>query len=134
MIDKLISPIISKASVRKALFFLCRILLRKIYNEVHNEELRSIAKQSGTPVWVLVLINVILDSLVGSTSGGARTAVEDKGEGSWKEEVWGVEGGHSGKNERMHHFRTLDWGMEELREMMVVLEYVYRKSNEPYEV
>jgi hypothetical protein len=34
----------------------------------------------------------------------------------------------------MMHFRTLDWGMDGLRSVLVVLEFVKRDSSEPEKV
>jgi len=38
------------------------------------------------------------------------------------------------EEERMLHFRTLDWGMDPLRSVLVVLEFVRSKSEEPEKV
>lgn len=46
---------------------------------------------------LLVAFNVLLDLFMGCTSGGAKLSVED----------------------RMLHFRTLDWGMDPLRKVIV---------------
>lgn len=39
-----------------------------------------------------------------------------------------------GEEKRMLHFRTLDWGMDELRSVIVVLEFVRSDSPEPEKV
>lgn len=42
----------------------------------------------------------------------------------------------SGENKtmRMMHLRTLDWGMDELRDLIVVLEFVRSKGEDPDKV
>lgn len=62
-------------------------------------------------MYLLISFNVILDLLMGCSSGGA--AVRDENSAS------------SGTNgTKMVHFRTLDWGMDPLRRVLVQLDYV----------
>jgi hypothetical protein len=61
-------------------------------------------------MYLLISFNVILDLLMGCSSGGA--AVRDEGSAS----------GTTGT--KMVHFRTLDWGMDPLRRVLVQLDYV----------
>jgi hypothetical protein len=46
----------------------------------------------------------------------------------------GSKGKGKAEERRMMHFRTLDWGMEPLRSVLVVLEFVRTKSEEPERV
>jgi hypothetical protein len=78
------------------------------------------SKASGVPLYFFIALNVLLDSLLGCTSGGALVSPS-----STK--------GDAGK-ERMMHFRTLDWDMPILRSVLVVLEFVDSKSVEPEKV
>lgn len=72
----------------------------------------------------MIALNVILDSLLGCTSGAVKTAVkrDAKTMGGEDEEA------------RMIHFRTLDWGMDPLRDVLVTLEFVRSDSEKPDEV
>ncbi|KAI1033462.1 hypothetical protein LB503_008449 [Fusarium chuoi] len=84
------------------------LLLRHLHSDEENAELVGISKAIGIPMHILVAFNVLLDLLLGCTSGGVRT----------------LDPGSSGKTTRMLHFRTLDWGMPELRNIIVELDFV----------
>lgn len=86
--------------------FLSRLMLRKVYDAEETEELRGISRACGIEMYLLVALNTFLDLLMGCTSGGVRI----------KEGV-DVE-------TKMLHFRTLDWGMDELRKLVVQLDFV----------
>jgi len=86
------------------LHFLCRILLRGVYNKEENAELKGISKVTGVSIYLLVCFNVLLDLFMGCSSGGAAVS-DGKGES------------------KMVHFRTLDWGMPALRRIIVHLDF-----------
>lgn len=67
------------------------------------------SQATGIDMYLLVGFNVILDLLMGCSSGGAA-----------------VQGGNpaSSTGVKMVHFRTLDWGMPSLRRVLVHLDYV----------
>ncbi|KAH8670662.1 hypothetical protein BGZ61DRAFT_459733 [Ilyonectria robusta] len=94
----------------KCLGVISRLALRRLFMAEESAELVGISKASGIPMHILVAFNVILDLLLGCTSGGART----------------LDPGNSAPNlpTRMLHFRTLDWGMDQLREIIVELDFV----------
>lgn len=109
-------------SIAKSAAFL---VLRRVYSSEETQELIGIAKASGVDMYFLVAFNLLLDALLGCTSGGVLTRLKkEKGEM------------HLGKEPRarMMHFRTLDWGMPELRSVLVVLEFVRSESEEPQTV
>ncbi|KAF2455531.1 hypothetical protein BDY21DRAFT_349603 [Lineolata rhizophorae] len=81
-----------------------KLVFRRMYSKEEEEELRGISERTGVGVSVLIAFNVLVDTFFGCSSGGAR--VRSK----------------KGKS-RMLHFRTLDWGMEGLRRMVVLLEF-----------
>lgn len=81
---------------------LARVLLRRLNSKEQTEELRGIHIVTGIGMHLLVAFNVLLDLFMGCTSGGVKLPKED----------------------RMLHFRTLDWDMNSLRKVMVQLEYV----------
>lgn len=60
-------------------------------------------------MYLLVCFNVILDLLMGCSSGGAAVQNEDPA---------------STTGAKMVHFRTLDWGMDSLRRVIVHLDFV----------
>lgn len=94
------------------LHFLARLFLRGLYSSEETEELRGISKAVDLPMYLLVAYNTFLDLLMGCTSGGAR--------------VWPP----GSEVSRMMHFRTLDWDMPELRDLVVQLDFV-EKSGGP---
>lgn len=95
---------------------LSRLLLRRVYDNVQNEELQGISEETGVPMYLLVAFNVILDLLMGCTSGGVRTS-------STK--------GQLNDKTKMMHFRTLDWTMDPLRKVVVQLDFVRSRSSTP---
>lgn len=68
-------------------------------------------------MYLLVCFNVVLDLLMGCSSGGA--AVEP------------LESLNSDQTVRMMHFRTLDWGMPSLRRVLILLDFVLEPNGEP---
>ncbi|OAL43363.1 hypothetical protein IQ07DRAFT_524291 [Pyrenochaeta sp. DS3sAY3a] len=88
------------------------VFLRQIHSKEQNAELQGFSTRLKLPVYVLVAYNVLLDLLMGCTSGGVL--------------IKGV--GHA--EPRMHHFRTLDWGMPSLRKAIVQYNYVEEPGGE----
>ncbi|KAB5518838.1 beta subunit of N-acylethanolamine-hydrolyzing acid amidase-domain-containing protein [Coniochaeta sp. 2T2.1] len=104
LIDSILPGLVGNMAKRFA-----PMLLRRVYSDEENAELVGIARDTQLPMYLLVAFNVLLDMLMGCTSGGVK--VEEKDEkGVWRS--------------RMVHFRTLDWGMDPLREIVVELNYV----------
>ena len=96
-----IHPRISVSAVRSA----ARLLLRRLHDKEQNEELKGIRKVTGVRMYMLVAFNVLLDLFMGCTSGGFQITPENE-------------------DSRMLHFRTLDWGMDALRQIVVHLDFV----------
>ena len=88
---------------------LARWVLRRVYSKEQTEELRGISKTIDVEMYLLVALNTLLDLLMGCTSGAART--------------------QEGSMSKMLHFRTLDWEMEELRHIVVNLEFIQSPSS-----
>ncbi|MCJ1453502.1 hypothetical protein MMC28_003849 [Mycoblastus sanguinarius] len=102
--DELVNELHPKVSVETIRKF-ARLFLRRVNSKEETEELRGIQRVTGLEMYLLVAFNVLLDLLMGCTSGGVR--IEDKG-----------------RNMMMVHFRTLDWGMDALRKIIVHLDFV----------
>lgn len=94
-------PRISIGTVR----LLARLLMRRLSSREETEQLRGINDITGVDMYLLIALNVLLDLLMGCTSGGVRVEAEDR----WS---------------KMLHFRTLDWGMDALRQVIVHLDFV----------
>jgi len=104
LIDSILPALVGNMAKR-----LAPMLLRRVYSEEENAELVGISRGTMLPMYLLVAFNVLLDILLGCTSGGVKVEERDE-KGEWRS--------------RMVHFRTLDWGMDPLREIIVELNYV----------
>lgn len=89
---------------------LARLFLRRLHSKEQTEELRGICKVTSIDMYLLVAFNTLLDLFMGCTSGGVRV--------------------RDGNGSKMLHFRTLDWGMDALRKVVVQLEFVDRPHGE----
>ena len=85
---------------------IARLLLQKLYTTEETEEIKGISRATGIELYLLVSLNVLLDLLMGCTSGAAMSRTPNEGK------------------TKMLHFRTLDWGMDGLRKLIVQLEFV----------
>lgn len=94
---------------------LSKLLLRRVHDAVQTHELKGISEESGIDMYLLVAFNVLLDLLMGCTSGGVRC----QGLGQPTNEA------------SMLHFRTLDWTMDPLRQVVVQLDFVRSRSPSP---
>lgn len=88
----------------KVIHFLARLFLRRVHDHEETEELRGIQQVTGLEMHLLVAFNVLLDLLMGCTSGGIQIS--------------------DGSATKMLHFRTLDWGMDPLRKVVVHFDFV----------
>jgi beta subunit of N-acylethanolamine-hydrolyzing acid amidase len=91
------------------------LMLRGVHSRTETAELRGISEVSGISMYLLVAFNVVLDLLMGCTSGAVKS----------------MEPGQDSNDARMLHFRTLDWGMDPLRNIVVQLDFIRSKSGEP---
>ncbi|PKS06295.1 hypothetical protein jhhlp_007043 [Lomentospora prolificans] len=107
--------------IRSGTINIMKFLLRGVYDDVQTQEIKGIAEASGVELYLLVALNVLLDALLGCTSGAARVG-------------GGVGDGVGEKGSRLLHFRTLDWAMDRLRELLVILEFVDSSSEEPQKI
>jgi hypothetical protein len=94
------------------------LCLRRLHSREETDEIRGIAKAAGVSMYLLVSFNVILDLLMGCTSGAVRS----------------LEPGKPMSQAKMLHFRTLDWGMDPLRSVIVQLNFIRSKSATPEKV
>ncbi|KAL7929894.1 beta subunit of N-acylethanolamine-hydrolyzing acid amidase domain-containing protein [Trichoderma chlorosporum] len=123
LFDTVLGSVVPWSFLHSIIKFAAFLILRRVYSSEETQELAGIAKASGVDMYFLVAFNLLLDTLLGCTSGGVLTRLK-KGEGQ----------PHTEQRARMMHFRTLDWGMSELRSVLVVLEFVRSKSEKPQTV
>lgn len=127
LLDTVLAAFVPCALLCSIIKFLAGIFLRNVYEKEQTEELKGIARAAGVRLHLLVAMNVLLDSLFGCTSGGVMVnATEKKRKSKKKKKV--------AEEHRMMHFRTQDWGMDILRRLIVVLEFVRTDSEEPEKV
>ncbi|KAK1978946.1 beta subunit of N-acylethanolamine-hydrolyzing acid amidase-domain-containing protein [Colletotrichum cereale] len=97
--------------------FASRYALRRVFDEEQTKEIRSIAAIAKIGTHLLMSLNLFLDLMLGCTSGAAL--VRPVGEDT---------------KDRLMHFRTLEWGMDALRELLVIVEFVDSSKGGPDEV
>ena len=121
-----------------------RIFLGRFSSVEQREELEGIRRETGVRIVALFALNMFLDCLMGCTSGGVL--VRDRAVGVLhgkkdSERLRTVSASResnrtdeNSQSQYLMHFRTLDWGMDELRELLVKLEYVNSLSPDPEKV
>ncbi|KAK2009660.1 hypothetical protein LZ32DRAFT_537386 [Colletotrichum eremochloae] len=92
--------------------FASRHALRRVFDKEQTKEIKSIASVAKIETHLLVSLNLFLDLMLGCTSGAALVRPEPGNRD--REDTKG----------RLMHFRTLEWGMDALRELLVILEFV----------
>lgn len=115
LFDELVTDLHPKTSP-KWFRRLARVSLRRLYTHEETEEIRGISETVDVDFYLVVALNVLLDLLMGCTSGAARCREEGNSES------------------KMLHFRSLDWGMDPLRQVIVQLKFRRSKSSEPDKV
>ncbi|KLJ12471.1 hypothetical protein EMPG_12498 [Blastomyces silverae] len=105
LFDEVVESILPTVNIRWVKHA-ARLLLRRLYTHEETEEIKGISQTTDIPLYLLVSLNVLLDLLMGCTSGGARCRDAQNADS------------------KMLHFRTLDWDMDGLRELIVQLEFV----------
>lgn len=116
LFDELVASVTPSNFLQRTIKHLASWFLFRLHSQEETEEARGLARASGIPLYLVIALNVLLDSLLGCTSGAVKTQVKDA------------------EDARMIHFRTLDWGMEPLRDVLVILEFVRSESKRPDEV
>jgi hypothetical protein len=120
LFDEILRYYLPSAMIRNVVARMMKLLVRRVYDEEEMKELRGIASATGVDLYLLVTLNNLLDCLLGCTSG-AVLAKPTKGQGK--------EASANAGESRLMHFRTLDWGMDGLRDLLVVLEFVNSKTS-----
>ncbi|KAI1261400.1 beta subunit of N-acylethanolamine-hydrolyzing acid amidase-domain-containing protein [Xylariaceae sp. FL1019] len=120
--DDLLSDLVGAAWLRSIVRTVSKHILRRVYDDEENEEIKGISAGSGVPLYLLVALNNLLDCLLGCTSGAVPVAPPRGSRNSAASDA---------QLTRLMHFRTLDWGMDELRDILVLLEFVNSSSAEP---
>jgi hypothetical protein len=112
LFDELLLDLRIPMGLHKTINQAARLMLRKMHSPVETAELRGISKAADIPIYLLVSLNLVLDLLMGCTSGAVKSR----------------ETGPAAAEPRMLHFRTLDWVMDPLRSVIVQLDYIESKA------
>jgi hypothetical protein len=123
LFDDIVASIFPWKFLQPCIKFLARISLRRLYDPEQTQEAKGIAAAAGVELYLVIALNVLLDALMGCTSGCVTVAPETSSKSPW--------GFSENPAHRLMHFRTLDWGMDQLRNLIVVLEYVDSSSSQP---
>ncbi|KAH7374698.1 beta subunit of N-acylethanolamine-hydrolyzing acid amidase-domain-containing protein [Plectosphaerella cucumerina] len=108
--DELLLSIFRYPLLCRVARFCAKALFRRLYDDEHNREVRSISKTAGVDLYLVIALNILLDALMSCTAGCILTEPRRSADGI--------------KGSRLMHFRTLDWGMDPLRELLIVVEFV----------
>ncbi|KAI8239850.1 Acid ceramidase [Colletotrichum sp. SAR 10_99] len=114
--DLVLAQILVYPPIIRLAKFLVRLCLRRVYNDDENREIRSIAETAGVDLHLVIALNTFLDCLLGCTSGAVPVCDDDAPEDA---------------PSHLMHFRTLDWGMPELADVLVQLDFVNSNSQQP---
>lgn len=109
--DDLLASIFRYPILCRVVKFCAKKLLRRLYDDEQDREARSFANAAGVDLYLVIALNVVLDVLIGCTAGCILTEPH-RAKASRQEAS------------RLMHFRTLDWGMDALRELLIVVEFV----------
>ncbi|KAM0720720.1 hypothetical protein Q7P37_004857 [Cladosporium fusiforme] len=90
-------------------------VLGRLYCEEETAELQGISQLTKVPLYILVAFNLILDLLMGCSSGGAAVESDPSAAGS---------------GTKMVHFRSMDWGMPRLRRLLLQQDFVLEPNGE----
>jgi hypothetical protein len=117
LFDDILTSVSERPSFVRGARLAAKCLLRRLKDPEQNAEIRGISKAAEIPIHLLVALNSFLDLLLGCTSGCVVVNPGDRP-------------GPIGLK-RLMHFRTLDWDMDPLRELLVVLEFVDSSGANP---
>ncbi|KAF3940916.1 hypothetical protein ABW19_dt0202229 [Dactylella cylindrospora] len=92
--------------------FIAPFILRRVFNSEEQEEIKGLVEATGIPLFLIVAYNSFLDTFMGCTSGAVRLVKDPNGIDGLDED-----------RDKMVHFRTLDWGMDELRAVAIQISY-----------
>ncbi|KAK6214166.1 hypothetical protein LQW54_004592 [Pestalotiopsis sp. IQ-011] len=113
LFDEIMSCFVPFAFLRRVFTMVASLLVRRVYDAEEMKEIKGIASATGVDLYLLVTLNNLLDCLLGCTSGAVLVKPTARKTAS-----------RVSDEPRLMHFRTLDWGMDGLRDLLVVLEYV----------
>ena len=81
ILDRLLSDYGIPKVICQTINWIARLLLRKAHSSVETAELRGISKAANIPMYLLLVLNLLLDVIVGCTSGAAKSRGEKEASG-----------------------------------------------------
>ncbi|KAI1850284.1 hypothetical protein JX266_004142 [Neoarthrinium moseri] len=120
LFEEILIAFLPNALLRQLVIRAAKVSLRRVYDEEEQKELKGISESTGVELYLLVALNNFLDCFLGCTSGAALTRPSAPRHRTTDGSV---------SEARLMHFRTLDWGMDELRDLLVTLEFIDSKKS-----
>ncbi|KAI0120952.1 beta subunit of N-acylethanolamine-hydrolyzing acid amidase-domain-containing protein [Xylariales sp. AK1849] len=120
LFDEILACILPSSLLRWIATRASKMALRRVHSAEETLELQGISRVTGVELYLLVALNNLLDCLLGCTSGAALVTPSSRNRKGQNSDTHGI---------RLMHFRTLDWGMDELRDLLVVLEFIDSQSS-----
>ncbi|EPS38533.1 hypothetical protein H072_7678 [Dactylellina haptotyla CBS 200.50] len=108
LFDEVLSPVPYKGVVS----FIARAILRRVHTSEEQEEIKGLVEVTGVPLYLMIAFNTFLDTFMGCTSGAVRLVPDPNKVDGLDED-----------RDKMVHFRTLDWGMDGLRSLLIEVDY-----------
>ncbi|KAK6532878.1 hypothetical protein TWF281_007050 [Arthrobotrys megalospora] len=108
----LFDDILSELPYNNVISFIARIILRRVHNSEEQDEIKGLVDVTGVPLFLMIAFNTFLDTFMGCTSGAVRLAEDPH-----------ATNGQDEDRDKMVHFRTLDWGMDGLRDLIIQIDY-----------
>ncbi|KAF3213023.1 hypothetical protein TWF106_009599 [Orbilia oligospora] len=108
----LFDSILATLPYNKLISFIARVILRRVHNSEEQDEIKGLVDVTDIPLFLMIAFNTFLDTFMGCTSGAVRLAENPHATEPSSED-----------RDKMVHFRTLDWGMDELRDFIIQIDY-----------
>ncbi|KAK6505641.1 hypothetical protein TWF481_007532 [Arthrobotrys musiformis] len=108
----LFDSILSELPCNNLISFIARIILRRVHNPEEQDEIKGLVDATGVPLFLMIAFNTFLDTFMGCTSGAVRLFDDPHSTKASNED-----------RDKMVHFRTLDWGMDGLRDLIIQIDY-----------
>ncbi|KAK7430665.1 hypothetical protein QQZ08_002708 [Neonectria magnoliae] len=108
--DELLESMLGSKWLASIAKFAAWLFLRRVHDGGQTREIKGFVDVASVDLFLVVALNVFLDVMMSCTAGCVQVDTQ--------------RGGDEAAGSNLMHFRTLDWGLDPLRDISVVLEYV----------
>ncbi|KAK7415023.1 hypothetical protein QQX98_006160 [Neonectria punicea] len=108
--DELLESMLGSKWLASIAKFAAWLFLRRVHDGEQTREIKGFIDIAGVDLYLVVALNVFLDVMMSCTAGCVQVDTKH--------------GEHQAAGSNLMHFRTLDWGLDPLRDILVILEYV----------